>query len=79
MAPNAEPPRQQLLNSLQGCNLYIPDLQALLERWPQYVNPELERLQKHVAERLERCEMSYSLNFERLLANVIIMKPISRR
>ena len=57
MAPYAESSRQQLLNSLQGCSLYIPDLQSLLEHWPQYVNPELERLQKDVAERLKRCEM----------------------
>ena len=56
--------RQKLLNSLQGCNLYIPDLQALLEHWPQYVNPELERLRKDIAERLERCEMPFLSNLK---------------
>lgn len=67
MAPNADSSRQQLLNSLQGGSLYIPDLQALLEHWPQYVNPELERLRKDVAERLERCEMPFPSNFKGLL------------
>lgn len=59
MAPNTESPRQQLLGSLQGCSLYIPDLQALLSHWPQYVHPELKRLQKDVLERLERCVMHF--------------------
>ena len=67
MAPNAECSRQQLVNSLQGCNLYIPDLQALLEHWPQYVNPEVERLRKDVAERLERCEMPFLSNLKDFL------------
>lgn len=44
MAPNAESSRQQLLKSLQGCSLYIPDLQTLLEHWPQYVNPGLDHV-----------------------------------
>ena len=63
MAPDAIISRQQLLGSLQGCSLYIPDLQALLEHWPQYVNPELERLQKEVIERLERCELRFPPSF----------------
>ncbi|KAL8963659.1 MAG: hypothetical protein Q9193_000103 [Seirophora villosa] len=41
-------PRKQLLKSLKGRVLHIPNLQALMSHWPQYVNPELERLREDV-------------------------------
>ena len=47
-----ESPRQRLVESLHGRNLHIPDLQGLLSHWPQYVNPEIERLRQDVDERL---------------------------
>ena len=54
MSPYDEAPRKHLLESLRGHTIRIPDLQALLASWPQYANPELERLQKDVDERLQR-------------------------
>ncbi|KAL9003529.1 MAG: hypothetical protein Q9188_003615 [Gyalolechia gomerana] len=44
--------RDQLLKSLQGRSLHIPDLQAPLAHWPQYINPQLERLRQDVDETL---------------------------
>ena len=45
--------RQQLLSSLRGCQMVIPDLQAIFEKWPQAVNPNLKSLSQDVDERLE--------------------------
>ncbi|KAL8951387.1 MAG: hypothetical protein Q9222_002637 [Ikaeria aurantiellina] len=45
--------RQQLLHSLKGQELHIPDLQSLLESWPQYENPELPGFRGEVDEWLE--------------------------
>lgn len=53
MESNTESSRQQLLKSLQGRSLHIPDLQALLDHWPQYVNPEVGRLRQDVDDRLQ--------------------------
>ena len=44
--------REQLLVSLQGHALQIPNLQALFNHWPQHVNVELECLRVDVDERL---------------------------
>ncbi|KAL9042707.1 MAG: hypothetical protein Q9180_000409 [Flavoplaca navasiana] len=46
--------RDELLQSLQGQTLQIPDLQALLQHWPQYINLELDRLRGHVEMRLQQ-------------------------
>ncbi|KAA6411299.1 MAG: hypothetical protein FRX48_04579 [Lasallia pustulata] len=45
--------RQQLLHSLRGQSLVIPDLRTLFDHWPQGVNPEVERLREDVESRLE--------------------------
>ena len=45
--------RQQLLMSLRGHTLKIPNLQVLFNHWPQHVNPELDRLRADVDERLQ--------------------------
>lgn len=44
--------RQQLVKSLQGRSLCIPDLQAFLGHWPQYINPDFERLRQDVDQTL---------------------------
>lgn len=44
--------REQLLYSLRGSHLTVPDLQALLKEWPQYVNQELDRLRVDADEKL---------------------------
>ncbi|KAI4244340.1 MAG: hypothetical protein L6R40_003066 [Gallowayella cf. fulva] len=44
--------RNELLASLRGRTLEIPDLQALLSHWPQYVHLELDRLRKDVDRKL---------------------------
>lgn len=45
-------PRDQILQSLRGNTLKIPDLQALLQHWPQYVNLEVDRLRRYVDKKL---------------------------
>ena len=77
MAPHTGTSRQQLLKSLQGHSLSIPNLQALLDHWPQYVNPELEHLQKDVVERLQRCVIYLRLRPETLPIDSFIAKPFS--
>jgi len=53
MQPSLDPSRQQLLDSLRGSRMVIPDLQAIFARWPQGVNPSLGLLAQDVNERLE--------------------------
>ncbi|KAI1443440.1 terpenoid synthase [Annulohypoxylon stygium] len=40
-------PREQLLMSLRGCHVTIPDMQSMISHWPQGVHPDIERLGKH--------------------------------
>ena len=47
--------RQQLLENLRNDTLVIPDLHVALEKWPQYVHPELDRLREDLEERLPKC------------------------
>ena len=54
MAPMIET-REELLRSLHGCTLSIPDLTELLSQWPRGMNPEINRLRKAVDEKLEEC------------------------
>ncbi|KAF2121055.1 isoprenoid synthase domain-containing protein [Lophiotrema nucula] len=44
--------RQQLLDSLRGQNLHIPDLRVIFQHWPQAVSPHLEGLKLDVPDRL---------------------------
>ncbi|KAL8679066.1 MAG: hypothetical protein Q9186_004606 [Xanthomendoza sp. 1 TL-2023] len=44
--------REELLASLRGRTLNVPDLQALLSHWPQYVHLELDRLRRDVDAKL---------------------------
>ncbi|KAL8747718.1 MAG: hypothetical protein Q9190_000459 [Brigantiaea leucoxantha] len=46
--------RQQLLDSLRGQELRIPNLQAFFDGWPQSINPNLSHLRKDVDDRLKR-------------------------
>ncbi|XDG04251.1 hypothetical protein ABKA04_003866 [Annulohypoxylon sp. FPYF3050] len=41
-------PREQLLMSLRGCHVTIPDMQSMISHWPQGVHPDIERLGEHV-------------------------------
>ena len=77
MAPHTGTSRQQLLNSLQSHSLSISNLQALLGHWPQYVNLELEHLQKDVDERLQRCVIYLRLRPEMLPIDSFIANPFS--
>ena len=56
MAPTSETARQRLLSSLRGQTLVLPDICKFLEHWPQYINPEIERLREEVDDRLSRQE-----------------------
>ncbi|KAI1104702.1 terpenoid synthase [Jackrogersella minutella] len=40
--------RENLLLSLRGCHVTIPDLQSMIGHWPQGVHPEVKRLEKYV-------------------------------
>ncbi|KAL8933992.1 MAG: hypothetical protein Q9216_006122 [Gyalolechia sp. 2 TL-2023] len=53
MADNPSNPRDDILKSLQGQMVWIPDLQRLFDHWPQDINPHVEQLREHVDERLE--------------------------
>ncbi|KAL8826846.1 MAG: hypothetical protein Q9170_007244 [Blastenia crenularia] len=44
--------REQLLTSLRGHILKIPDLQGLLKQWPQYVHLEVDHLRGDVDKKL---------------------------
>ena len=59
MAQNAQLSRHQLIESLRGCELQIPDLQALFGHWPQQINPELDSLRTHVDEWLRMWVLDY--------------------
>ena len=50
--PNS--PKQQLLHSLRGSSVVLPDMQGLLSDWPRYVNPEIKKLREVVDTHLER-------------------------
>lgn len=54
MVETTQSPKEQLLKSLRGRKLDIPDLQDLFRDWPQCVNPEVERLRSAVNESHER-------------------------
>ena len=54
MEKTTQSPKEQLLKSLLGQKLKIPDLQDLFHDWPQYVNPEVERVRSAVNESHER-------------------------
>lgn len=45
--------RSDILTALKGKHVRVPDLQALLQEWPQYTNPYLQRLQGDVDAKLE--------------------------
>lgn len=45
--------REELVASLRGSRVTIPDLKFLMRHWPQGVHPDLERLEKDVQARLE--------------------------
>ena len=62
--------REELLKSLRGRTLSVPDLQALLSKWPQDINPELDRLRKDVDEMLQECVLSNCTLWLSLLANL---------
>ena len=79
METQLETPRQRLLESVRGRSLRIPDLQAFLSNWPQYVNSELDRLREDVDERLQKCVVPSRLHRKRLLAHLGTVKPLSRR
>lgn len=53
MTSRNELPRERLLSSLKGNSVVLPDMQALLRDWPQYVNPEIETLHTDVEKYLE--------------------------
>ena len=53
MEQDLRSPREQILESLQGRTLIVPNLEVLFEHWPQSVHPEEKRLRDDVNRRLE--------------------------
>ncbi|KAI0169404.1 isoprenoid synthase domain-containing protein [Hypoxylon sp. FL1284] len=45
--------REQVLASIRGSSVTIPDLECLMSHWPQGIHPEIQRLSHHVEEALE--------------------------
>lgn len=45
--------RSVVLSALKGQRVRVPDLQALLQDWPQYTNPYYERLKTDVDAKLD--------------------------
>ena len=77
MEPESRRIRKKLLDSLRGRQLPIPDLERFFEHWPQYVNPNLERLRIDVDEKLRRYVVT--LPILKLLLLTIWGKSFSRR
>ena len=47
--------RQELLDSLRGQELHVPDLEKLFCHWPQCVNADLPMLREDVEAKLQAC------------------------
>ncbi|KAI1827657.1 terpenoid synthase [Xylaria intraflava] len=45
--------REDLVASIRGARVKIPDLQSMLAHWPQHVHPEVDRLEKYVQKTLD--------------------------
>ncbi|OTB16541.1 hypothetical protein K445DRAFT_21496 [Daldinia sp. EC12] len=43
-------PREQLLSSIRGSQVVIPDLQTMISHWPQRTHPDVEKLDKFIQE-----------------------------
>ncbi|KAI2473190.1 terpenoid synthase [Annulohypoxylon bovei var. microspora] len=52
-------PREQLLLSIRGCRVTIPDLQSMISHWPQGTHSEVERLDEHVQNILSSISSSF--------------------
>lgn len=48
--------RKQLVLSLKGQQVHIPDLFPISRNWPHGTNSEVHSIRRNVEERLERCE-----------------------
>ncbi|KAI1211726.1 terpenoid synthase [Annulohypoxylon truncatum] len=64
-------PREQLLLSLRGCRITIPDLQSMISHWPQDVHPDTEKLDEHVQKTFASISSSFRdpARFHRLKAS----------
>lgn len=61
MAPVAQDPREQLLKSLRGSSMILPDITTLLCPWPQAVNPNLDRVRCDTEKFIERYGAVFSI------------------
>ncbi|KAI0143932.1 terpenoid synthase [Hypoxylon sp. NC0597] len=67
--------REQLLMSIRGSRVVIPDLQSMISHWPQGTHPEVERLDEYVQKTLT-CLLSSSsggARFRKLKASNIAL------
>ncbi|KAI0892300.1 terpenoid synthase [Annulohypoxylon nitens] len=64
-------PREQLLMSLRGCHVTIPDMQSMISHWPQGVHPDIERLCEHVEKTFASISSSFkdATRFRKLKAS----------
>jgi len=46
------PTREELIKSLRGQKIHIPDLEALMRHWPQEISPHIDVAEKVVNEKL---------------------------
>ncbi|KAI1650312.1 uncharacterized protein F4817DRAFT_328998 [Daldinia loculata] len=47
-------PREQLLSSIRGSQVIIPDMQTMISHWPQRSHPDVERIDKYVQETIAK-------------------------
>ncbi|OTA70327.1 terpenoid synthase [Hypoxylon sp. EC38] len=67
--------REQLLMSIRGSRVVIPDLQSMISHWPHGTHPEVERLDEYV-QKMFTCLLSSSNNetrFQKLKASNIAL------
>ncbi|OTA96441.1 hypothetical protein M434DRAFT_8886 [Hypoxylon sp. CO27-5] len=67
--------REQLLMSIRGSRVVIPDLQSMISHWPHGTHPEVERLDGYV-QKMFTCLLSSSNNetrFQKLKASNIAL------
>ena len=59
--------RHELVNSLRGQNVRIPDLHVLFQGWPEAMNPQIAALRRDVDQTLNKYEHFGALNEPRHL------------
>jgi hypothetical protein len=71
--PTSLPARQQILSALRSQRVRIPNLGALVKRWPNHVNPGQEVVTSVVQHVLETCSMTDAVEMKLKHANLSLL------